>query len=95
MEGVGVPISIETINCYENADRSKPGVQSGAQRFFDNHCTNGSTIPCTNIEINQKGNAIKGDEKKNIQQSNWLWMFCKQKINNFNLVTGLRATENN
>jgi hypothetical protein len=27
---------------------------------------------------------------------NWLrMMFAKQKINNFNLVTGLRATENN
>jgi hypothetical protein len=64
MEGVGVPISIETINCYENADRSKPGVQSGAQRFFDNHCTNGSTIPCANIEINQKGIAIKGDDEE-------------------------------
>jgi hypothetical protein len=40
-----------------------------------------------NIEINQRDLAIRGDA--NIQQSNWLWMFCKTKINNFNLVTGL------
>jgi hypothetical protein len=48
-----------------------------------------------NIEINQKELqiAIKGDAKKNIH--NQTGYGCFAKINNFNLVTGLRATENN
>jgi hypothetical protein len=50
-----------------------------------------------NIEVNDKriANSYKGDAKKNIQQLKGYGYFARQKINNFNLVTGLRATENN
>jgi hypothetical protein len=34
MEGVGVPVSIETIIAMKTADRSKPGVQSGVPKIL-------------------------------------------------------------
>jgi hypothetical protein len=86
MEGVGVPYGLKQLIAMKTADRSKPGVQSGVPRFFDNQLHEwiyNSRI--ANIEINQKELqiAIKGDEEE--YPIKW-WMFCKTKINNFNLV---------
>jgi hypothetical protein len=50
-----------------------------------------------NIEINQKELqiAIKVMQRRISSNQIGYGCFAKQKINNFNLVTGLRATENN
>ncbi|MFV8358492.1 ExbD/TolR family protein [Flavobacterium sp. XS1P32] len=99
MEGVGVPISgLKQLIAMKTADRSKPGVQSGVPKdSLDNQLHEwiyNSRI--ANIEINQKELqiAIKGDAKEEYPAIKLVMdVLQKQKINNFNLVTGLRATE--
>jgi hypothetical protein len=44
MEGVECQYHLKQLIAMKTADRSKPGVQSGVQRFFDNQLQNGSTI---------------------------------------------------
>jgi biopolymer transport protein ExbD len=93
-----VPISgLKQLIAMKTADRSKPGVQSGVPKdSLTTNCTNGSTIRIANIEINQKELqiAIKGDAKEEYPAIKLVMdVLQNKKINNFNLVTGLRATE--
>jgi len=99
MEGIGVPISgLKQLIAMKTADRSKPGIQSGVPKDSLNNQLHdwiyNSRI--ANIDINQKELqiAIKGDAKEEYPAIKRVMdILQKQKINNFNLVTGLRATE--
>ena len=99
-QGVGVPISgLKQLIAMKTADRSKPGVQSGVPKdSLDNQLKEwiyNSRI--ANIDINNKELqiAIKGDAKEEYPAIKRVMDILQdQKINNFNLVTGLRATEN-
>ena len=99
MEGIGVPISgLKQLIAMKTADRSKPGIQSGVPKDSLNNQLHdwiyNSRI--ANIDINQKELqiAIKGDAKEEYPAIKRVMDILQdQKINNFNLVTGLRATE--
>ncbi|MFV8331860.1 ExbD/TolR family protein [Flavobacterium sp. GSP14] len=99
MEGVGVPISgLKQLIAMKTADRSKPGVQSGIPKdSTDNQLYEWIyNSRRANIDVNSKELqiAIKGDAKEEYPAIKKVMdILQKQKINNFNLVTGLRATE--
>ena len=99
MEGVGVPISnLKQLIGMKTADRNKPGVQPGVPKdSLDNQLKEwiyNSRI--ANIKVNDKELqiAIKGDSKEEYPAIKQVMDILQdQKINSFNLVTGLRATE--
>ena len=99
MEGVGVPISnLKQLIGMKTADRNKEGVQPGVPKdSLDNQLKEwiyNSRI--ANIKVNDKELqiAIKGDAKEEYPAIKQVMDILQdQKINSFNLVTGLRATE--
>jgi biopolymer transport protein ExbD len=99
MEGVGVPISnLKQLIGMKTADRNKAGVQPGVPKdSLDNQLKEwiyNSRI--ANIKVNDKELqiAIKGDSKEEYPAIKQVMDILQdQKINSFNLVTGLRATE--
>ena len=99
MEGVGVSISsLKQLIGMKTADRNKPGVQPGVPKdSLDNQLKEwiyNSRI--ANIKVNDKELqiAIKGDAKEEYPAIKQVMDILQdQKINSFNLVTGLRATE--
>lgn len=98
MEGIGVPITnLKQLIAMKTADRNKPGLQPGVPKdSLDNQLKEwiyNSRI--ANIEVNDKELqvAIKGDAKEEYPAIKKVMdILQEQKINNFNLVTGLRAT---
>jgi biopolymer transport protein ExbD len=98
MEGVGVPITaLKQLIAMKTADRNKPGLQPGVPKdSLDNQLKEwiyNSRI--ANIEINDKELqiAIKGDANEEYPAIKKVMDILQdQKINNFNLVTSLRAT---
>lgn len=99
MEGVGVPISnLKQLIGMKTADRNKAGFQPGVPKdSLDNQLKEwiyNSRI--ANIKVNDKELqiAIKGDAKEEYPAIKQVMDILQdQKINSFNLVTGLRATE--
>ncbi|MBQ0909285.1 biopolymer transporter ExbD [Flavobacterium sp. F-328] len=98
MEGIGVPItSLKQLIAMKTADRNKPGVQPGVPKdSLDNQLKDWIyTSRQANIDVNDKELqvAIKGDSKEEYPAIKKVMdILQEQKINNFNLVTGLRAT---
>ncbi|MFN7099023.1 MAG: ExbD/TolR family protein [Flavobacterium sp.] len=100
MEGIGVPITnLKQLIGMKTADRNKPGLQPGVPKdSLDNQLKEwiyNSRI--ANIEVNDKELqiAIKGDAKEEYPAIKKVMdILQEQKINSFNLVTGLRATTN-
>lgn len=98
MEGVGVPITaLKQLIAMKTADRNKPGLQPGVPKdSLDNQLKDwiyNSRI--ANIEVNDKELqiAIKGDANEEYPAIKKVMDILQdQKINNFNLVTSLRAT---
>ncbi len=98
MEGIGVPITnLKQLIGMKTADRNKPGLQPGVPKdSLDNQLKEwiyNSRI--ANIEVNDKELqiAIKGDAKEEYPAIKKVMdILQEQKINSFNLVTGLRAT---
>jgi biopolymer transport protein ExbD len=94
-----VPIAnLKQLIAMKTADRNKPGVQPGVPKdSLDNQLKEwiyNSRI--ANIKVNDKELqiAIKGDAKEEYPAIKKVMdILQEQKINNFNLVTGLRATE--
>jgi biopolymer transport protein ExbD len=99
MEGVGVPITaLKQLIAMKTADRNKPGLQPGVPKdSLDNQLKEwiyNSRI--ANIDVNDKELqiAIKGDAKEEYPAIKQVMDILQdQKINNFNLVTSLRATQ--
>lgn len=99
MEGVGVPITaLKQLIAMKTADRNKPGLQPGVPKdSLDNQLHEwiyNSRI--ANIDVNDKELqiAIKGDSKEEYPAIKRVMDILQdQKINNFNLVTSLRATQ--
>jgi biopolymer transport protein ExbD len=99
MEGIGVPITnLKQLIAMKTAERSKPGLQPGIPKdSLDNQLKEwiyNSRI--ANIEVNDKELqiAIKGDAKEEYPAIQRVMdVLQDQKINSFNLVTGLRARE--
>ncbi len=99
MEGVGVPITnLKQLIGMKTADRNKPGLQPGVPKdSLDNQLKEwiyNSRI--ANIDVNDKELqiAIKGDAKEEYPAIKKVMDILQdQKVNSFNLVTGLRATE--
>lgn len=99
MEGFGVPIQdLKAIIAMTSTDRNKPGVQAGVPKdSLDNQLKEwiyNSRI--SNIEINDKELqiAIKGDAKEQYPEIKKIMDILQdQKINSFNLVTGLRGKD--
>ncbi|WP_426064417.1 ExbD/TolR family protein [Flavobacterium sp. DSP2-3-1] len=99
MEGVGVPITaLKQLIAMKTADRNKPGLQPGVPKdSLDNQLKDwiyNSRI--ANIDVNDKELqiAIKGDSKEEYPAIKRVMDILQdQKINNFNLVTSLRATQ--
>jgi biopolymer transport protein ExbD len=99
MEGVGVPITgLKQLIAMKTADRNKPGVQPGVPKdSLDNQLKEwiyNSRI--ANNEVNDKELqvAIKGDAKEEYPAIKKVMdILQEQKINSFNLVTGLRAKD--
>lgn len=97
MEDVGVPItSLKQLIAMKTSDRSKPGLQPGIPKdSLDNQLKEwiyNSRI--ANIKVNNKELqiAIKGDAKEGYPAiKSVMDILQDQKINSFNLVTGLRA----
>lgn len=98
MEGVGVPITaLKQLIAMKTADRNKPGLQPGVPKDSLNNqlfeWIYNSRI--ANIEVNDKELqiAIKGDANEEYPAIKKVMDILQdQKINNFNLVTSLRAT---
>jgi biopolymer transport protein ExbD len=99
MEGIGVPIAnLKQLIGMKTADRNKPGVQPGVPKdSLDNQLKDWIfTSRQANIKVNDKELqiAIKGDANEEYPAIKKVMdILQEQKINNFNLVTGLRATE--
>lgn len=99
MEGVGVPITnLKQLIGMKTAERNKAGLQPGIPKdSLDNQLKDwiyNSRI--ANIDVNDKELqiAIKGDAKEEYPAIKQVMDILQdQKINNFSLVTGLRATE--
>jgi biopolymer transport protein ExbD len=99
MEGVGVPITnLKQLIGMKTAERNKAGLQPGIPKdSLDNQLKEwiyNSRI--ANIDVNDKELqiAIKGDAKEEYPAIKQVMDILQdQKINNFSLVTGLRATE--
>ncbi|SHM10954.1 ExbD/TolR family protein [Flavobacterium xinjiangense] len=101
MEGIGVPISnLQQLLAMKTADRSKEGVQPGVPKdSLDNQLKEWIyNARIANIEVDDKELqiAIKGDAKEEYPAIKQVMDILQdQKINNFNLVTGLRAKDKN
>lgn len=98
MEGFGVPIqNLKQIIEMKSADRSKAGQPGIPKDSLDNQLKEwiyNSRI--ANIEMNDKELqiAIKGDAKEEYPQIKKIMdVLQDQKINSFNLVTGLRGKD--
>jgi biopolymer transport protein ExbD len=99
MEGVGVPITnLKQLIGMKTSERNKAGLQPGIPKdSLDNQLKEwiyNSRI--ANIDVNDKELqiAIKGDAKEEYPAIKQVMDILQdQKINNFSLVTGLRATE--
>jgi biopolymer transport protein ExbD len=99
MEGIGVPISnLQQLLAMKTADRSKEGVQPGVPKdSLDNQLKEWIyNARIANIEVDDKELqfAIKGDAKEEYPAIlKVMDILQEQKINNFSLVTGLRAKD--
>ncbi|MFV8441701.1 ExbD/TolR family protein [Flavobacterium sp. LB2P44] len=99
MEGIGVPMAnLKQLIAMKTADRGKPGLQPGVPKdSLDNQLKDwiyNSRI--ANIDVNDKELqiAIKGDAKEEYPAIKQVMdVLQDQKINSFNLVTGLRAKD--
>ena len=97
MEGFGVPIqNLKSIIAMNSTERSKAGVQSSIPKdSLDNQLADWiQNARIANIEIDNKELqiAIKGDAKEEYPQIKRIMDILQdQKINSFNLVTGLRG----
>jgi biopolymer transport protein ExbD len=97
MEGIGVPIGgLKQLIGLKTAERSKEGVQPGVPKdSLDNQLADWiQNSRRANIDINDKELqiAIKGDAKEEYPAIRKLMDILQdQKINNFSLVTGMRA----
>lgn len=98
MEGIGVPITnLKQLIAMKTADRNKPGLQPGVPKdSLDNQLKEWIyNARIANIEVNDKELqvAIKGDQREEYPAIKKVMdILQEQKINSFNLVTGLRAT---
>jgi biopolymer transport protein ExbD len=101
MEGVGVPITnLKQLIAMKTAERSKEGLQPGIPKdSLDNQLKEWIyNARIANIEVNDKELqiAIKGDAKEEYPAIlRVMDILQDQKINNFSLVTGLKAKEKN
>ncbi|MFV8376915.1 ExbD/TolR family protein [Flavobacterium sp. LB1P62] len=101
MEGIGVPISnLKQLIAMKTAERSKEGLQPGIPKdSLDNQLKEWIyNARIANIEVEDKELqfAIKGDAKEEYPAIlKVMDILQDQKINSFNLVTGLRAKEKN
>jgi biopolymer transport protein ExbD len=99
MEGVGVPItSLKELIAMKSSDRSKANLQPGIPKdSLDNQLSQWINFArIANIEIQDKELqiAIKGDAKEEYPAIKKVMDILQdQKINSFNLVTGLRAKD--
>lgn len=99
MEGFGVPITnLKEIIAMKSSDRSKTGLQPGIPKdSLDNQLSQWIQFSrIANIEIQDKELqiAIKGDAKEEYPAIKKVMDILQdQKINSFNLVTGLRAKD--
>jgi biopolymer transport protein ExbD len=99
MEGIGVPITnLKQLIAMKTADRSKPGLQPGVPKdSLDNQLKEWVyNARIANIEVDDKELqfAIKGDAKEEYPAIlKVMDILQAQKINSFNLITGLRAID--
>ncbi|MBG6112082.1 biopolymer transport protein ExbD [Flavobacterium sp. CG_9.10] len=99
MEGIGVPITnLKQLIAMKTADRSKPGLQPGVPKdSLDNQLKEWVyNARIANIEVDDKELqfAIKGDAKEEYPAIlKVMDILQDQKINSFNLITGLRAID--
>jgi biopolymer transport protein ExbD len=97
IEEFGVPVSgLKQLIAMSNADRNKSGVQPGIPADSLNNELKDWIMYARKAHINLKDKeldfAIKGDAKQQYPQIKKIMdMLQDQKINNFSLVTGLRA----
>jgi biopolymer transport protein ExbD len=99
MEGVGVPItSLKELIAMKSSDRGKANLQPGIPKdSLDNQLSQWiQNARIANIELQDKELqiAIKGDAKEEYPAIKKVMDILQdQKINSFNLVTGLRAKD--
>ena len=99
MEGIGVPItSLKQLIAMKSSDRSKANLQPGIPKdSLDNQLSQWiQNARIANIEIDDKELqiAIKGDAREEYPAIKKVMDILQdQKINSFNLVTGLRAKD--
>ena len=99
MEGFGVPIqNLKAIIAMKSADRNKSDLQPGVPKdSLDNQLADWiQNARIANIEVNDKELqiAIKGDAKEEYPAIRKIMDILQdQKINSFNLVTGLRGKD--
>lgn len=99
MEGFGVPVQdLKRIIGMTSAQRNKPGIQSSIPKdSLDNQLSFWiQNARIANIEIDDKELqiAIKGDAKEEYPEIKKVMDILQdQKINSFNLVTGLRGKD--
>jgi biopolymer transport protein ExbD len=99
MEGIGVPItSLKQLIAMKSSDRSKANLQPGIPKdSLDNQLSQWiQNARIANIELQDKELqiAIKGDAKEEYPAIKKVMDILQdQKINSFNLVTGLRAKD--
>ncbi len=99
MEGVGVPVSgLKQIIALKSSERNKAGLQPGIPKdSLDNQLAEWiQNARIANIELNDKELqiAIKGDAKEEYPVIKKIMDILQdQKINSFNLVTGLRGKD--
>jgi biopolymer transport protein ExbD len=97
MEGIGVPMNnLKEIIALKSSERNKEGLQPGVPKdSLDNQLAQWIQFARTaNIELNDKELqiAIKGDAKEEYPAIKKIMDILQdQKINSFNLVTGLRG----
>lgn len=99
MEGIGVPItSLKQLIAMKSSDRSKADLQPGIPKdSLDNQLSQWiQNARIANIELQDKELqiAIKGDAREEYPAIKKVMDILQdQKINSFNLVTGLRAKD--
>ncbi|BDB54588.1 biopolymer transporter ExbD [Flavobacterium ammoniigenes] len=99
MEGIGVPItSLKQLIAMKSSDRSKANLQPGIPKdSLDNQLSQWiQNARIANIELQDKELqiAIKGDAREEYPAIKKVMDILQdQKINSFNLVTGLRAKD--
>jgi len=99
MEGFGVPIqNLKSVIAMTSSERNRAGVQSSIPKdSLDNQLADWiQNARLSNIEVNDKELqiAIKGDAKEEYPAIKKVMDILQdQKINSFNLVTGLRGKD--